>query len=150
MTMNNPAVRNNMRIRLTDGTKAMISIYRVFGNDVQSGEIPVSVHNMSPTGMMFATHLRFPVSDDFAIRIKVKLGDWEFALIGHILWRRKEENQYLYGCAYLPDQKVRLAIVRALNEKLRTQNPQQSRIHDLYQRMTDKDPFVRIRLDARG
>ncbi|MBB3108550.1 hypothetical protein FHS18_000578 [Paenibacillus phyllosphaerae] len=142
--------RRHVRIRLSDGTQAKISIYNVFGSQVQSGEITVDVHNVSPIGMQFATHLRFPVSNDFAIQIKLKLADWEFALIGHIEWRRKEDNQFLYGCSFLPDHKTRLAIVRALNDKLRLMSPQHVRIHELYQRVSDMDRYWSNQMDARG
>ncbi|MNR48300.1 hypothetical protein D3C85_1675240 [compost metagenome] len=97
--------------------------------------------------MQFLTHLRFPVNNDYALRAVIALGDWEFSVIGNVKWRRMEENQYKYGCEFIPDRTLRLAIVRALGEKLREMSPREQRIHDLYRRMSEQMEGAGYHLD---
>ena len=54
-----------MRIGLRDGVYAVISICNVFGQEVESRHTPVLLQNMSPTGLQFLTHLRFPVNNNY-------------------------------------------------------------------------------------
>lgn len=144
------AKRSYMRIRIRSGAEAAISIIDVLGKSAESSATRVILHDLGPYGMQFQTHLRFPVSSDYAIRAVITLGDWEFSVIGHVKWRRAEENQYVYGCEFIPDRNLSLAIVRALGEKLREMSPRQLRIHDLYRRMSEQVNNVGYHLDMRS
>ena len=60
-----------------DGVYAVISICNVFGQEVESRHTPVLLQNMSPTGLQFLTHLRFPVNNNYTIRLLITFNEWE-------------------------------------------------------------------------
>ncbi|CAH1210887.1 hypothetical protein PAECIP111893_03317 [Paenibacillus plantiphilus] len=147
---NGSAVKGtHMRIRIRSGAEASISIIDVLGNSSESSATRVLLHDLGPYGMQFQTHLRFPVSNDYAIRAIITLGDWQFSVIGNVKWRRVEENQYVYGCEFIPDRRLSLAIIHALGEKLREMSPRQLRIHALYRRMSEQIKEVGHHLDMK-
>ncbi|MCQ6558848.1 PilZ domain-containing protein [Paenibacillus mendelii] len=140
--------RKHVRIRLRDGVQAKVSIFRVFDRNVDSKDTPILLNNMSPSGLQFAANLRFPVSRDYSIRVLIAFGEWEFSIIGHVVWRRQEENLYVYGCSFLPDHRLQAAIVQALNEKLKKMSPNYDRIHAMYRELSDTHTQVGLKLDA--
>jgi hypothetical protein len=100
--------------------------------------------------MQFLTHLRFPVSPDYTVGVMIVLGEWQFRLAGNIVWRRREENQYAYGCCFQPDRNMRAALLKAISWKLADNNPRQEWIHELYRRLQEKTANVGIRMDLRS
>ncbi|MBM7567341.1 hypothetical protein JOC55_004303 [Paenibacillus sacheonensis] len=104
---------------------------------VDTKSASVLIQDISPEGMQFLTYLRFPVSQDYRIRINLSFGEWQFSLAGHVNWRRLDENQYLHGCEFTPDPGIRRALSAALKEKLRLMIPEQQRIYELYRRVLD-------------
>ncbi|REE92790.1 PilZ domain-containing protein [Paenibacillus taihuensis] len=142
--------REHIRIRLRDGAHAEVSICNVDGEGADSGASVVLLHNMSPTGLRFQSHLRFPVSKSYLLQFSITLDEWQFCLLGHVVWRRKEDNFYVYGCSFIPDDGIRKAIVCALLAKLQTMSPRQVRIHELYRKMTYKKEAEISRLDVKG
>lgn len=142
--------RKDVRIRLREGIQAKVSIAHVFDSSVETGHTPVLLNDMSPSGLQFAAHLRFPVSKDYSIRLLVEFAEWQFSLIGHVVWRRREENLYVYGVELLPDRRLQAAIVRALQEKLQRMNPNRDRIHRIYRELTDTHTPLGLRMDAKG
>ncbi|WP_308638454.1 PilZ domain-containing protein [Paenibacillus silvisoli] len=146
--------RGHIRIRLRDGVGAEMSICQVQGEPGEPEEMskssPILLQNMSPGGLQFLSHLRLPVSDGYMLQFSITLGEWQFGLLGHVVWRRKEDNHYIYGCELLPDDSIRKSIVCALLAKLQTMSPKQQRIHELYRRMTYRKETSYARLDVRG
>lgn len=142
--------REHIRIRLRDGALAEVSICHVDGEGAASGASKVLLHNMSPSGLRFQSQLRFPVSKSYLLQFSITLDDWQFCLLGHVVWRRKEDNFYVYGCSFIPDEGIRKAIVCALQAKLKAMSPRQARIHELYRRMTYKKEAELNRLDVKG
>lgn len=131
----NPRRRKQVRIQVRGGVKADVSICTIFGKVIGSAATPILLQDLSPAGLKFLTHLRFPVSKDYSLQVNVAFDEWHFCLNGHIVWRHEEENLYEYGLFFVPDSHVSQAISRALQEKLRLMNPNQSRIHHIYERM---------------
>ncbi|MBO7747791.1 PilZ domain-containing protein [Paenibacillus sp. MWE-103] len=129
--------RSPVRIRIWNDVKAEIAISDVKGNYVDSKASSALIQDISPTGARLLTHLRFPVNKDYHIRIMITIGEWEFNLTGQIVWRRKDENLYMYGCEFVPDRHIRQALAVALKEKLRLMNPERQRIHLMYQQVLD-------------
>jgi len=144
------SARKHIRIRLRTGVQAKVSVMTNSNHPELSREAPVLLNNLSPGGIQFVTHLRFPICDQYALRFLIAFGEWEFSVVGHVVWRRKSENQFVYGCSFVPDSHLSRAIVRALGTELQTLNPQQHRIHELYRQMTEARPLVKKQLDARG
>ncbi|QYR20600.1 PilZ domain-containing protein [Paenibacillus sp. sptzw28] len=142
--------RDDVRIRIREGIRASLSITGVNGNDVETRHIPVILKDISPSGMQFLTHLRFPVSPDYTVGVMIVLGEWQFRLAGNIVWRRMEENQYVYGCFFQPDRHMRAALLRAISWKLADDNPRQEWIHELYHRLQEKPENIGIRMDLRS
>ncbi len=141
--------REHVRIGLRDGVNAVISICNVFGQEVESRHTPVLLQNMSPTGLQFLTHLRFPVNNNYTIRLLIAFNEWEFSLLANIVWRRKEENQFVYGCTFYAEPGIRQSIVFALLDKIRLMSPRQLRIHELYRRMSYAKEMGMPKLDVR-
>lgn len=142
--------RDQVRISVRDKVDAAITICNVFGQHVEAGTTPVLLEDISLSGMKFQTFLKFPVNKNYTLRVRVTLGEWDFSLLAHVLWRRKEENLYVYGCSFLPDNKLRRALAAALQDKLRLMNPTYYRIHQLYQRMVGEAMSpVSYRMDKR-
>ncbi|SFI88966.1 hypothetical protein SAMN02799624_02515 [Paenibacillus sp. UNC496MF] len=134
---NGKARRGAVRIRIWNGVKADVAIDDVLGSRVESKATPVLIRDVCPIGVRFLTHLRFPVSPDYRIRLSLSFGEWTFSLAGYVVWRRKEENLYAYGCRLIPDPQIRRALSAALKEKLGLMIPERRRILSLYQQMLD-------------
>jgi len=144
------SARKHIRVRLRTGVRAKISIMMNSEHPEPSREAPVILNDLSPGGIQFVTHLRFPICNHYALRFMIAFGEWEFSVIAHVVWRRKSENQYVYGCSFELNSHLKQAIVRALGTELRTMNPQQHRIHELYRQMTEARPLFKKQLDTRG
>jgi len=142
--------RKHIRVRLRTGVRAKVSIMTNSDHSELSREAPILLNDLSPGGIQFMTHLRFPICNQYVLRFLIAFGEWEFSVVGHVVWRRKSENQYVYGCSFEPDSHLSQAIVRALGTELWTMNPQQHRIHELYRQMTGARPLVNKRLDTRS
>ncbi|UVI31628.1 PilZ domain-containing protein [Paenibacillus spongiae] len=142
--------RKDVRIRLRGGIQAKVSIVHVFDSSVETGHTSVLLNDMSPSGLQFAAHLRFPVSRDYTIRVLITFGEWQFSLIGHVVWRRREENLYVYGCELLSDRSLQAAIVQALHQKLQRMSPNRDRIHRIYRELTDVHASLGLRVDAKS
>ncbi|SEO14437.1 PilZ domain-containing protein [Paenibacillus sp. OV219] len=142
--------REHIRIRLREGAQAEVSICHIQGEGADSASSTVLLHNMSPAGLRFQSHLRFPVSKSYLLQFSITLDEWQFCLLGHVVWRRKEDNYYVYGCTFIPDEEIRKAIMCALLAKLQAMSPRQVRIHELYRRLTYKKESSLNRLDVKG
>ena len=135
---NHSIQRDQIRISVRDKVDAAITIHNVFGQDVETGTTPVILEDISLSGMKFQTFLKFPVNKDYTLRVRLTLGEWDFSLLAYVVWRRKEENLFVYGCSFLPDDKLRRALAAAIGEQLRLMNPRNYRIHQLYHRMVSE------------
>ncbi|BBH21823.1 hypothetical protein Back11_31680 [Paenibacillus baekrokdamisoli] len=137
--------RKQVRIQVRDGVHADVSICTIFGKAIGSGATPVLLQDLSPTGLKFQTHLRFPVSKDYLLQVQVSFDEWQFCLNGSVAWRRREENLYVYGLVFVPDSQIWQALSTALQEKLRLMNPNQHRIHRIYEQMMQgmREPITR-------
>jgi hypothetical protein len=143
--------RHHPRLNVRNlNVKAKISIYNVFGVQTDSNDVPVLLQSLSPLGFEFLTHLRFPVSSDYTIRAFITMGEWQFSILGHIVWRRRDENLYAYGCSFLVDSRIRIGIVRALYESMTASNPAARRVHELYRKMTETEEYAGRRSDIRS
>ncbi|MFC5652851.1 PilZ domain-containing protein [Paenibacillus solisilvae] len=129
--------RQHIRIRIREGIQVRLSIVNVHGKDVESRDIPVYLKDISPSGLRFWTHLRFPVSCDYTVRFMITLGEWQFNLAGNIVWRGKDENQYVYGCLFFPDQKLRRALIQAISWKLSEGFPLGKQIPQIYRHLSN-------------
>ncbi|NBD23588.1 PilZ domain-containing protein [Paenibacillus glycinis] len=126
---------NAGRLRIFNGVKVTVAIADALGSHTKSRTTPVMIQDLSPTGMRFMTHLRFPVSKDYCIRTSVAFGAWEFNLVGNVAWRSKEENIYVYGCTFVHDEQMQQALAAALKEKLAQMIPARRRILDMYEHL---------------
>jgi len=152
VTVNTHAVqhRQHMRIRIREGIQVSVFIANVQGSILESRGIPVLLKDISPTGLRFQTHLRFPVSGDYTVRFIIKFSDWEFNLCGNVVWRGRDENQYVYGSYFQPDPKMRRALIRAISWKLNECNPLGKRIHELYTRLSENKEKLGLKVDVRS
>jgi hypothetical protein len=152
ITVNKPAARNrqHMRMRIREGIQVSVFIAGVQGNKLESRGIPVMLKDISPTGLRFQTHLRFPVSGDYTIRFNIKLNEWEFNIYGNVVWRGREENQYMYGSFFQPDPKMRRALIRAISWKLNDHNPHGSRIYEMYTRLSEDKEQLGLMVDLKS
>ncbi|RAP75299.1 PilZ domain-containing protein [Paenibacillus montanisoli] len=143
--------REHIRIKLRDGVGAEMSICQVQGEPGEASKpSPILLQNMSPAGLQFLSHLRLPVSTDYMLQFSITLGEWQFGLLGHVVWRRREGNHYIYGCAFLPDESIRKSIGCALLAKLQAMSPKRLVVHELYRRMVNKKETNFSRLDVRS
>ncbi|AZN40013.1 PilZ domain-containing protein [Paenibacillus albus] len=142
--------REHIRIRLREGAQAEVSICHIQGKGVDSAASTVLLHNMSPAGLRFQSYLRFPVSKSYLLQFSITLDEWQFCLLGHVVWRRKEDNYYVYGCSFIPDEEIRKAIMCALLAKLKAMSPRETRIHELYRRLSFQKEASLNRLDVKG
>ncbi|QHW30848.1 PilZ domain-containing protein [Paenibacillus rhizovicinus] len=131
-TVNN----GDLQIRFLGQITASVSICSVTDEAAQTRTTPVLLDKMSLEGLEFQTHLRFPVNSDYTIRIETVVGPWELSLLGHIVWRRRKDNLYAYGCTFVPDDYMRKAIKLALQSYVKQLHPNYRRIHQLYERMS--------------
>lgn len=130
-----PHPRSQIRIKLRGNIKAKVSIVSVFGEGFQSSYTPVLLDDLSPTGFKCHSHLRFPVNSDYVLHIETSICQWELSLLGHVVWRRKEDNLYAYGIEFIPDDHIQKAIRIALLAYIGQMQPNYRRIHQLYERM---------------
>ncbi|WP_274649410.1 hypothetical protein [Paenibacillus humicola] len=144
------AIRRNVRIGIHESVQAKISIAHAPGGAAPSKETPVLLRSMGPTCLQFMTHLRFPVNTDYTLRAVVMIGEWELGVLGHIIWRRKEDHLYVYGCELLPDRGMRRSIAQALYEHLRLAHPGARRVHEMYRSMAAAGGSSEARMDRRG
>ena len=134
-----------------EGIQAKVSISNVQGSDVDSREIPVYLDDISPSGLRFLTYLRFPVSSDYTVRFMITFGEWQFNITGTIVWRGKEENQYVYGCLFYPDRtRYEERLYKRFPGNYLTSHPQGKHIHELYRRLSDKLEHLGLTMDLRS
>ncbi|MFC4811419.1 PilZ domain-containing protein [Paenibacillus sp. GCM10023250] len=134
-----PISREYIRIKVRGDVAMRIAVSSVFGENVQSGYTPVLLDDLSPGGLKFQTHLRFPVSKDYSLQAWISFGDWDFCLTGSLQWRRREENRYVYGMAFVPNNKMNLALKDALLAYFRLKYPNRQKVYLLYQRMMEEE-----------
>ncbi|SDX65988.1 hypothetical protein [Paenibacillus sp. CF384] len=143
--------REHVRMKLIGGVRAEMSICHIEGYDGDTSKpTPILIQNMSPSGLQVLSHLRLPVNRSYMLQVVVTLGEWQFSLLAHTVWRRLEGNHYIYGCALLPDEGIRKGLLCALLAKLQAMRPKQQRIHELYKRMNYRKESSYARLDVRG
>ncbi|GGD75973.1 PilZ domain-containing protein [Paenibacillus nasutitermitis] len=142
--------RQHMRIRIREGIQVSVFIANVQGSALESKGIPVMLKDISPTGLRFQTHLRFPVSGDYTVRFIIKFSGWEFNLCGNVVWRGRDENQYVYGSCFQPDPEMRRALIRAISLKLDECDPLGKRVHELYTRLSENKEKLGLEIDVKS
>jgi hypothetical protein len=89
--------RRQQRINLQRPIKAKTRIYRYKNKIVSDNYTLVTVDNISSTGLSFSSPLSFPVSDELILFIDLPLFSSTTSLLGTIVWKKKEQNNYMYG-----------------------------------------------------
>lgn len=124
--------RRHVRFRLFPPVTGRLRIEAADGYPVHSKECPVLVVSLSPSGLRFITHLRFPVASNYRLGIELQLLQVQLELKGCIKWRTVDENLYEYGLQLIQSDTEKDLLSKLLHEYLRTVLPRQLRIHRLY------------------
>lgn len=124
--------RRYVRLQLLPPLKAYLGIENVSGELVRTRQKPVQVLDISPCGLKMTTNLNFPVSHSYELALELQILDIQLRLLGHIVWRQKEDNMFLYGISLHQTDSERMLMIRLLNDYLRFTSPLQKKIHGLY------------------
>lgn len=131
-------VKGRIKLKNRSGIDAKVTIFDVRGDEATLGNTSVLLEDISLEGLQFLSYLRFPVNTDYRLRFTITLGEWEFALLGQVMWRSKQENMFAYGCRFEPDADLKKALSVALQQQIRSMCPNHHRIHYLYQRFMER------------
>jgi hypothetical protein len=75
--------------------KAKIHTYQ--NQYILSNTALIEVENISISGLRFSSHLDFPVTRELILFIEFQLFGNPNHIVGTIVWKRKNKNNYTYG-----------------------------------------------------
>ncbi|WP_404429453.1 EAL domain-containing protein [Sutcliffiella horikoshii] len=107
--------RNYFRIELPMPIRGDLTVKQIKGKEVQLGQTGVVIGNIGPGGLRFLSHMQFPVRDDLILAIEFMLLSEVRTVSGKIVWKEEAENNYLYGVAFILNEKERADITKLLN-----------------------------------
>lgn len=142
--------REPLRIKLRGAMTAVVSIADARDGSAMSKETPVLVDAIGMDCLEFRTYLRFPIQQNYMLRIVVTIGQWQLHLLAQVSWRREAEHMYVYGCTFVQDEPMAMSVDQALRDFVKRLNPNYKRIHQLYARMSGGSGVSRYRFDQKG
>lgn len=74
-----------------------LTIIKNKDHSTESNKGEINIHNISPKGCSFSSHLHFPHNNEFTVTIEVCLNDTPLYLTGSIVWKKNSGKHYLYG-----------------------------------------------------
>jgi len=137
-TMTKVSRRQYLRLNLTPPITADLSISAIKGQAVQTKSRPVMVQNISLAGLCYLSALNLPVSADYVLEFNIPAQHAQLKLRGQVRWRRKQENLFEYGVAFIPAPSSSMSkkLLCFLNQQLLRQSPIQARIHYIYKQLS--------------
>jgi hypothetical protein len=130
--------RRHMRLKLQSAF-GEISIQRIRASVIQSRSKPIVILDLSPGGLRFQTDLYFPVTPNITLLFKAKIvNNITIELDGRIMWRKLQDNMFVYGFEFTITDAHRILLTRVLNDLLLELSPQQNQIHKLYRLYNNK------------
>jgi hypothetical protein len=129
--------REHVRLQLVDAIRALIRIVNVNGEWVRSNPNQVLMKNISQGGCAFQCSIEFPINYRFLLEIEWLSENERLQLIGQVVWKKSEDNGYLYGMYFRLTLNDRLQLQRVLNQMVLRLCPGQAIIHSLYRSQYD-------------
>ncbi|WP_173275749.1 PilZ domain-containing protein [Paenibacillus sp. NEAU-GSW1] len=138
METNRDELRSHIRMRLTQGIKAELRLLDDQGLLLTRNKATVLLLNISQEGLRFLSGLKLPVQSSYLVEFKLALGEVSLELRGHVVWREQRDNQYEYGIAFNPPNRMKPILIKLLNQEMLRQSPNQHKIHQLYRKLRSR------------
>ena len=133
--------RSHIRLRFIEGLKAELRLLNPQGVQLTSSTSTVLLLNMSQDGLCFLSGLQLPVQHNYMVELRMQLAKTHLIVRGRIVWCSKHDNQYQHGVRFECSDTLKSLIVGAMNEELLARQPQQRKIHQLYNRLLHKNKY---------
>lgn len=134
----NDASRTHLRLRFTEGVTAELRLMNKDGQFLSQSMCTVLLLNMSQDGLCFLSGLQLPIQQNYMVEFRMFISNIPLTVRGSIVWRSKNDNQYVHGVVFHCSTKLRSLLLRIMNQELLDQQPQQLKIHHLYRRLLHK------------
>lgn len=135
MDANLGADRAYIRLRLNEGIKAELGLLDNEERLLTRSTASVLLINISQEGLSFLSGLKLPADNNYMVDFQLRLVGVSLNLRGHVVWRENRDNQYEYGVAFHPPNKMKIVLIRMLNQEMLRQSPEQHKIHQLYRKI---------------
>ncbi|WP_042165760.1 PilZ domain-containing protein [Paenibacillus gorillae] len=138
METNSELQRAFFRMRLNEGIKAEMRLLNPIGLLLSRNVAHVLLLNISQEGLCFLSGLKLPVDKGYLVDFQIILSGVSLQLRGHIVWREQRDNQFEYGVAFHPPNRMQPLMIRLLNQEMLRQSPNQLKIHQLYRKLRSR------------
>ncbi|WP_029192318.1 PilZ domain-containing protein [Paenibacillus harenae] len=128
--------RAHIRLGFTEGAKAELRLAGVNGHLLTQATKTVQLLDMSPSGLCFVSELQLPVQSNYLVELRMVLSNIHIHVQGRIVWRRSHDKQFAHGVIFECSDTLRSFIIGAMNQLLLDRQPEQQRIHYVYNRMS--------------
>jgi hypothetical protein len=123
--------RQYIRLK-TPGCFGELQIKAIGSHAISSNSRRVLIDDISPGGLCFLSGLRFPSNRKIRVVVLTTISGIRFEAEGLIVWRRADENMYVYGVMFEITALHRSFLIRMLNQLYMQQFPEHKRIHQYY------------------
>lgn len=134
-TNSNDASRTHIRLRFTEGVKAELRLISKDGQLLTSSTTTVLLLNLSQNGLCFLSGLKLPIQHNYSVEFRMTISNVQIIVRGRIVWNLKKDNQYAHGVLFECSNTLRSLIIGVMNQELLERQPQQQKIHYLYNRL---------------
>lgn len=140
-TYSNDASRAHIRLRFTEGVKAELKLISKNGQLLTNSTTTVMLLNLSQNGLCFLSGLQLPVQRNYLVEFRMTISNVQIIVRGYIVWRSMRDNQYIHGVLFECTDTLRSLIIGVMNQELLERQPQQQKIHHLYNRLLHTKRF---------
>lgn len=134
-TNSNDASRSHIRLRFTEGVKAELKLISKNGQLLTNSTTTVLLLNLSQNGLCFLSGLQLPIQRNYLVEFRMSISNVQIIVRGYIVWRSMNDNQFVHGVLFECSDSLRSLIIGVMNQELLERQPQQQKIHHLYNRL---------------
>ena len=127
--------RAHIRFHFNKAITAELRLVSKEGRLLTDASSAVELLDISRNGLCFMSDLLLPVQHNYLIEMRMTLSKAQIIVRGRIVWNMKAGEQFRHGVAFECSDTLRSFITGVLNQELLARQPQQHKVHYLYNRM---------------
>ncbi|NIK78341.1 hypothetical protein FHS15_003479 [Paenibacillus castaneae] len=133
-TSSDNSSRAHIRLHFTDGVQAELRLINKAGRQLTSSTTTVLMQNISQNGLCFISNLQLPIQPNYLVELRMSISNVQLIVRGRILWQSLTGDQFVHGVLFICSDAMRSLIIGVMNHELLVRQPQQQKIHHLYNR----------------
>ncbi|MGD8190140.1 PilZ domain-containing protein [Brevibacillus ginsengisoli] len=116
ISMEIEARRAFFRLQFSPPIQAEMTIVRVKGQTIETGNSSILIEDLSAGGLRFLSNLKIPVTEHIILEFQITLMGQSIRLLGYVVWVKPEtEGIPAYGVRFTIDENKHVQLTQLLN-----------------------------------